>query len=175
MAVLRFLRQPLAWLLAVPVVAGLSLVLVGPGASGTRSHAAAPTTTTTTSVVSIVPAASETPVGSSGAGTKPAWAQSYDGTAKSVRAARARSRASMVAPDVESADLAAGTTATTTTIAATTTTIAPSGLGALPPGVVSESSSPILLVVVAACVVGIAVGGYLFWRRRRTPARSGAR
>jgi hypothetical protein len=175
MVVLRFLRQPMAWLVAVPVVAGLSLALVGPGASGTPTHGEK-ATMTTTSVVSVESAASNTPVAnpSSSGGTEPAWVKYYDGTAKSVREGEVRAAASPVVPVVESADLGGGST-TTTTAMATTTTIGQSDLGDLPPGVVSESSSPILLIVVAVCVVGIAVGGYWFWRRRRSPAKRPAR
>jgi hypothetical protein len=175
MSVLRFLRQPVAWLLAVPVVAALSLVLVGPGASGSRQHAAQ-ASTTTTSVVSVQNAASETPIPTAGrsGGNVPAWNTSYDGTAKSVRAAGAQPRVAPVVPVVESADVGAGAATTTTTVA-TTTTLGQSGVTDLPPGVVSESSSPIVLIIVAACVVGIAVGGYWFWRRRKLPARRPAR
>jgi hypothetical protein len=171
----RLFRQPLLYLVLVPVIAGVALVVVGPGASG-KPVAAPHPSTTTTSVVEVVPAvASSAPVSKGG---KPAWVDGYNGRARSSRIYHTSStgsgsgsdHASANAPAVEAANLAAGVTTTTTVDPGTSTTVTPTTLAVtndLPPGVVSESSSPIVLILVAVGAVIIVAGGVWFWRRRR--------
>jgi hypothetical protein len=173
-AFLRLFRQPLVYLVLVPVVAGVALTVVGPDASG--KPVSAPPASTTTSVADIVPAAASS--GPAASGSKPVWADGYNGRARSARiyhqssagSGSSSNLASPGAPVVESANLAGAVTTTTSADLGTSTTVTTTTLvvqNDLPPGVVSESSSPIVLILVAVGAVIVVGGGYWFWRRRR--------